>query len=345
MQKPIRFIDLVDTLRDPMVAEAVAVVAPDAPDAPDAAEAVEAYLLVDVHSPVPDALVDLPRPSCPVIGRARGAFQTLPDCVDLIVESDAECARVVAAIQAQPVAAAVLMQVLRHNEFASVNDGLLAESLAYSTLQHSAGFQRWQQRQVLKEPAATDANLVKVQRDAQRLLVQLNRPAKHNAYSKAMRDELCDALTVALMDDSITHVVLTGTGPSFCAGGDLAEFGQARDAGIAHHSRVTRSAGAMLHRLGQRLGGDLQVKVQGACIGAGIELSAFAPYIVAQANTVFQLPEVGFGLIPGAGGTVSVLQRIGRRRTAFMALTAAKITAPQALRWGLIDELIEPTAG
>jgi len=331
MQKPIRFVDLAHRLRDPMVAEAVAVVAPGAS---------EPYLLVDVHSPVADALVDLPLPSCPVIGLARGSYQTLPDCVDLVVESDAECERVIAAILAQPVAAALLMQVLRHNEFASVSDGLFAESLAYSTLQHSAGFHRWQQRQAPAESSVSELNLVVVRRDAHRLRIQLNRPAKHNAFSKAMRDELCDALELALIDESITQVVLAGAGPSFCAGGDLSEFGQARDAGVAHHSRVTRSAGAMLHRLGGRLGGDLQANVQGACIGAGIELSAFVPRIVAQPNAVFQLPEVGFGLIPGAGGTVSVLHRIGRRRTAFMALTATKIAASEALSWGLIDELV-----
>ena len=154
-----------------------------------------------------------------------------------------------------------------------------------------------------------------------------------------MRGALCEALELACLDDRIDRLVLSGAGPSFCAGGDLAEFGQAPDAGIAHQSRIAGSAGAMLHRLGLRIGEGLQVHLHGACIGAGIELSAFVPHVIAAADTVCQLPELNFGLIPGAGGTVSLVRRIGRVRTAFLALSGQSISARQAHAWGLIDEL------
>ena len=71
----------------------------------------------------------------------------------------------------------------------------------------------------------------------------------------------------------ITEVVLEGAGACFSAGGDLSEFGEARDAGLAHASRMTRSAGALLHRLLRR---RATARLHGACIGAGIELPAFA---------------------------------------------------------------------
>jgi enoyl-CoA hydratase/carnithine racemase len=78
-----------------------------------------------------------------------------------------------------------------------------------------------------------------------------------------------------------------------------------------------------------------------ACVGAGIELPAFAGRVTAARNTFFQLPELGMGLIPGAGGCVSLSRRIGRQRTAYMAVLGKRISAPRALEWGLIDAIVD----
>jgi enoyl-CoA hydratase/carnithine racemase len=75
------------------------------------------------------------------------------------------------------------------------------------------------------------------------------------------------------------------------------------------------------------------------CAGSGIELPAFAGTVVAAPDTTFALPEVSLGLVPGAGGTVSLPHRIGRHRTALLALSGATIDAPTALAWGLVDRL------
>ena len=83
------------------------------------------------------------------------------------------------------------------------------------------------------------------------------------------------------------------------------------------------------------------MRLHGACIGAGIEMAAFAGRVVAHPEAVISLPEVGLGLIPGAGGTVSLPRRIGRHRTAELALTGRPIDAATAHRWGLVDA-IEP---
>ena len=79
--------------------------------------------------------------------------------------------------------------------------------------------------------------------------------------------------------------------------------------------------------------------LHGACIGAGIELPAFAGHITATRDTFFRLPEVAMGLIPGAGGCVSIPRRIGRHRTNYLAVTGMALSAEDALSWGLIDEL------
>jgi enoyl-CoA hydratase/carnithine racemase len=87
----------------------------------------------------------------------------------------------------------------------------------------------------------------------------------------------------------------------------------------------------------QKLASRTTAYLHGSCLGAGIELPAFARTIYAAPDVRIGLPEIGLGLIPGAGGTASLPQRIGRWRTAFLALTGATIGAEQALRWGLID--------
>jgi len=313
---------------------------------PDAVEAcsvangnADPWLTVDLESGTPDPTAQSAQPACPVIGLARTRNAPIPAAVDVVARSDAELDLLRHAIARNPVAACLLVQVLRHNEFASVEQGLLVESLAYSTLQHGTEFIQWLTHRPAPRSlahAAADA-VVLLTRDGESMRITLNRPDKRNAFSAAMRDALCAALEVPLADTSVREVVISGAGPAFCAGGDLDEFGAARDPAIAHATRMTRSAAALLDRLHDRV----ICHVHGACIGAGIELPAFTRRVHARADAYFQLPEVSLGLIPGAGGTVSITKRIGRLRTAQLALSGARIDAPMALSWGLVDAIVE----
>ncbi len=79
----------------------------------------------------------------------------------------------------------------------------------------------------------------------------------------------------------------------------------------------------------------------GACVGAGTEMAAYAGRVVATPDAFFALPEVRMGLVPGAGGSVSVPRRIGRWRSAWLALTGDRLPAMTALRWGLVDEVTQ----
>jgi enoyl-CoA hydratase/carnithine racemase len=98
--------------------------------------------------------------------------------------------------------------------------------------------------------------------------------------------------------------------------------------------RTTRSAARALAACAPRV----VALVHGACFGAGLELAAFAGRVRARPSARFALPELAMGLVPGAGGTVSLPRRIGRHRTAWLALTGAEIDADTALDWGLADE-------
>jgi enoyl-CoA hydratase/carnithine racemase len=150
-----------------------------------------------------------------------------------------------------------------------------------------------------------------------------------------MRDGLVEGLRLVVGDPSITEVSLRGEGKSFCSGGDLAEFGTLPDPATAHVVRSTRNAARLLHACADRV----TVQLHGACVGAGIELPAYAARVVAHPESFFQLPEVGMGLVPGAGGTASIPRRIGRQRTAYLALAGLRLDAATALDWGLVDAL------
>lgn len=233
-----------------------------------------------------------------------------------------------------PCAAAALAGLLRVTATTSVGPGLVAESACYSMLLAGPEFARWRAgREVRPVPEADEPVLVV--RDGDRLTITLNRPERRNAFGRAVRDALLAALDVAVLDDTIADVELRGRGEAFCSGGDLDEFGTATDVAEAHVVRLLASAGAAVHRLRDRV----RPRLHGACIGAGIEVPAFAGHVVASRDAWFQLPELSMGLVPGAGGTVSITRRIGRWRTAYLALSGRRIDAGTALEWGLVDEL------
>lgn len=234
-----------------------------------------------------------------------------------------------------PAAAAVFATVLRLGDQLDFEGALTLESLAYSALLGGRDFRAWRAARPVRERPASDAQQVRVERREDVLVITLARPAARNAVGARLRDELTDALRLARLDPSIVQVELRGEGPAFSAGGDLDEFGQAGDLALAHIIRTQRSP----VRLADELGGRLTVFVQGAAIGGGIEIAAAAARVVADPGAVFRLPEVGMGLIPGAGGTASLPRRIGRHRTCFMGLSGFDIDAREALAWGLADHL------
>ena len=278
---------------------------------------------------LPAVLVGVARP-----GIAPGS-RALASALDVVAESEDELAEIRATCERAPLAALVLAQLLRGSLARSVADGLVAESLAYSTLQAGPEFAAWCKGRSAKRRESDTGPALRVSRTGGELSLQLNRPAKRNAYSAELRDALCEALALAIQDESILRVTLSGAGPSFCSGGDLDEFGSLPDPASAHAIRTTRSAAALLARAAARV----EAHVHGACVGAGTELPAFCRRVIAAPGSFFLLPELGMGLVPGAGGTVSLPRRIGRQRTAWLALTRRRIDAEHARALGLIDEI------
>jgi len=286
---------------------------------------------------------------CVMVGIAEGDDVEVPDGFDILLSSvpdlpspwvwsgdvAASMESLGERVQSSPLASVALVQLLRLGKTLSLRDAIVAESFVYSMLQAGPKFHEWLRSRHTSPKKYPEPDPVLVSRQGEHLEIELNRPRVRNALNAAMRDALITALQIVLVDDSVRSARISGSGPAFCSGGDLNEFGLAQDPATAHSVRVARSVGALLSQCADRVDMD----VHGACVGAGIEIAAFSNRITATSNAVFSLPEIGFGLIPGAGGTASLPRRIGRHRTAYMAITGTRISALTALEWGLVDEV------
>ncbi len=296
--------------------------------------------MVELHGGLPDP-GDPPREaraSLPfvVVGVTRGPVDDrwLELCDVVVDDGDRALDQIAENLTEHPVTAATLALLLRGQDRLSVGEGLVAESAAYSVLQSGPEFAAWR----AAHPARTerdDGPRVRVDRAGGVLSVTLTRPARRNALDALMRDALTEALALAAADPGITRVELRGEGKAFCAGGDLDEFGTRPDPATAHVIRLERSIGRVL----AGLSAPTVTYLHGACMGSGIELAAFTDVVVAEPDTLIALPEIGLGLVPGAGGTVSLPRRIGRLRTAWLAFSGCTINATTARTWGLVDDL------
>lgn len=261
-------------------------------------------------------------------GAARPWVSVDAKALDAKLESFASAAR------ATPLAASVLRQVLRLTETLPFAAALEVESLAYSTLLGGAEFRRWRAAHVA-EPVR-NVGAVTYARDGDHVTLTLASPETRNAMNAAMRDALWEALASVLDDPSAPRVTLRGEGACFSVGGDLDEFGANADLAQAHAIRTARSVARLIDELGPRC----EVVFHGACIGSGLEGPAAAARRVALDDAFFQLPELQFGLIPGAGGTVTLPRAIGRHRACAMMLGGARVRASTAFEWGLVQAIL-----
>jgi hypothetical protein len=230
--------------------------------------------------------------------------------------------------------AAVLAQVLRIGAGLAVTEALLLESFAYSALLGGQAFRDWLGKRAPRAMPPPGTR-VRCTREGGILTITLAHPSRRNAIDACMRDELVEYLAFACDDPTLPAVQLRADGADFSTGGDLAEFGGSSDLVWAHAIRTLRSPARLMNSLAARITAFLH----GACVGAGIEIPAAAGHVVAAPDTRFWLPELAMGLMPGAGGTVTIARRIGRGRMLLWALTGRQIDARTALEWGLVDEV------
>ncbi len=282
--------------------------------------------------PASDAL---PAAPFPLIGLGNPAHP-LGAALDAIVEPPISAEAILNIVRKAPKTAAACAQLLRSIESLPATQALRLESLCYAMLQGSEEHADWLAAQSPAAPAPVNhGECLRLDRNGDTLIVRMDRPQNLNVIDRDMRDALYAAFEMALIDPDLRLIKLRAEGRVFSTGAELSEFGTTRDPATAHAIRMRTLPATLLCDLPCLF----DVHAQGPAIGSGLEVAAFAQTFTASPEAWFQLPEIAMGIIPGAGGCVSVSLRIGRSRALLMMLSGRKLNARQALEWGLIDSI------
>ena len=177
--------------------------------------------------------------------------------------------------------------------------------------------------------------LVERQPEQRTALVRLNRPQQLNALNGATMDALCTALEELDRDEAVRAIVVTGNERAFAAGADIGEMAGATPIDMLLTNRI-----GQWDRI-RRISKPVIAAVNGWCLGGGCELAMTLDLIVAGEEARFGQPEIGIGVIPGAGGTQRLTRAIGKSKAMEMILTGEPITAAEAERAGLVARVTQ----
>lgn len=165
--------------------------------------------------------------------------------------------------------------------------------------------------------------------------ISLNRPHVRNAYNTAMRDDLYQALLAVKDDPDVRIAVLSGEGQTFCAGADLSEFGTAPSQVIARRVRWHRDVWGLFLSVNK----PMVAAIRGYCLGSGVEMALLCDIRIAAEDAVLGLPEASLGLIPAAGGVVTLPRTVGRGAALDLLLTRRRVTAHEAHALRLVSRV------
>lgn len=179
---------------------------------------------------------------------------------------------------------------------------------------------------------------VEVTREGSVQTITLNRPEVLNAFNRAMHAGLRAALKEAA-DPGVRAVVLTGAGRGFCAGQDLTEFQEMPD--VREALQQTYHPNVLAIRALEK---PVIAAVKGACAGAGLSLASACDIRIAGADAAFVPGFAGIGLVPDAGGTHFIHRLLGASRAFEWMSSNRRLTAAEALEWGLVSEVVETDA-
>jgi enoyl-CoA hydratase/carnithine racemase len=169
-------------------------------------------------------------------------------------------------------------------------------------------------------------------------VITLNRPDVLNALNGAMRDELADSVRRAEHEDAVRVIVVRGAGDrAFCAGADIREFEPAASLVEVRESRLPPRWNEVVESSRK----PTLAAIHGYCLGGGLELALACDIRIASSDSMFAFPEVQLGIIPGAGGTQRLSRVVGLGNALDLVLTGRRIDAHDALRMGLVSEVVE----
>ncbi len=169
-------------------------------------------------------------------------------------------------------------------------------------------------------------------------LITIDRPEKRNALDGHVRCAFLGAVDAANRNRDVRAVIVTGAGDkAFVAGADISEF-EGRSPTDQHRVMKAPTIFEALERSPK----PAIAAVNGYCLGGGMELALACDVRVASSAARFGQPEVNLGIIPGGGGTQRLPRIIGLGAALKMILTGEMIDAAEALRLGLVEEVVAP---
>lgn len=163
--------------------------------------------------------------------------------------------------------------------------------------------------------------------------IVIDRPGKRNALTVAMWHSLADICAELAADQELRAVVLTGAGPSFCAGADISALSEDDDT-------VKAAVGRAEHAL-RNLAVPTIARISGHCIGGGSQLAIACDLRVADSTAVFAVPPAKLGVIYAVSSTRALVDLVGPAAAKRLLFTARTIDAVAALRIGLVDEVVQ----
>ena len=169
--------------------------------------------------------------------------------------------------------------------------------------------------------------------------ITFNRPDAANALNSVMGKELMDVAIRCDEDPEVRAVLLTGTGKMFCAGGDLREFARLGDRLPIAFKELTTYCHAATSRL-MRMKAPVITAVNGVAAGMGMSLAICGDIIIAAESAAFVAAYTAAGLSPDGGMTYFLPRLIGQSRTKELLLTNRKLTAQEALEWGIVNRVV-----
>ena len=194
------------------------------------------------------------------------------------------------------------------------------------------------------DPEASQASSVLYEARGAVALVTLNRPQALNSFTRQMHRDLWAALDSAEADSKIRALVITGAGRGFCAGADLSEFDFAPGPDLVKRADpgpvIDQAFNPTARRL-QNLRMPTIAAVNGVAAGAGASLAMCCDIAIASPAASFIQAFSKIGLIPDAGGSWLLVERLGMARAMALAMTGDKLSADKAKEWGLIWDVAE----
>ena len=169
----------------------------------------------------------------------------------------------------------------------------------------------------------------------------LNRPHVLNSFNRAMARELCEALAAIADDNALRAVLLTGAGPGFCAGQDLVEASPRPDGSLPDLGDFVRQGYNPIIRAIRTLEKPVVCAVNGVAAGAGANLALACDIVLASRDASFIQSFAKIGVIPDSGGTFILPRIVGLQRATALTMLAEKLSAEQALEWGMIYRVVE----